>query len=276
MVEQLLLQGEEPLIVLQLRGAWVWHLVDCQSSGGWTFYQYFFWDWGLAALCGLLPWPPWWLERVLCQLCWSPQCREEGGENPCSVSVWQTLSTWSVLWLSRLRPWRFLQYMRSCIHLPYTPSGRLDPSFGCWRSCPLGASALISGCWLLWNILVLVCTWRFSWKIHLILENMVLKCRNVIVSHSLFQDELVDLVSPTSPAGWSSTVDSCCSGAPCWGALFPWLEFQGLNRHSQLYPLKLLQQLSWLRQGDWSWSPNIRLCGLAFCRLLPLCLLLEV
>ena len=139
MVGQLLLQGEEPLIVLQLRGAWVWHLVDCQSSGGWTFYQYFFWDWGLAALCGLLPWPPWWLERVLCQLCWSPQCREEGGENPCSVSVWQTLSTWSVLWLSRLRPWRFLQYMRSCIHLPYTPSGRLDPfiwlleilSFGC-------------------------------------------------------------------------------------------------------------------------------------------------
>ena len=90
----------------------------------------------------------WWLEKVLCQLCWSPQWKEEGDGNPCSVSVWQMLSTWSVLWLSRLEPWRFLQYMRSYIHLLYTPSDRLDPSFGHWRSCPLGASALTSGCWL--------------------------------------------------------------------------------------------------------------------------------
>ena len=44
--------------------------------------------------------------------------------------------------------------MKSYIHLPYTPSGRPDPSFGRWRSCPLGASAWISGCWLLWNTLV--------------------------------------------------------------------------------------------------------------------------
>ena len=78
--------------------------------------------------------------------------------------------------------------MRSYIHLPYTPSGRLDPSFGHWRSCPLGASAWISGCWLLWNILVLACTWRFSWRIHSILGNKVLRCRNISVSHSLSQD----------------------------------------------------------------------------------------
>ena len=155
-------------------------------------------------------------------------------------------------------------------------SDRLDPSFGCWRSCPLGASALISGCWLLWNILVLVCTWRSSWRIHSILGNKVLRCKNVSVSHSLSQDELEDLVFPFSLAGWSSTVDSCCSGILCWGDLFLWLEFQGLNRHSQLYPLKLLAQFFWPRQDDWSWSLNICLCELAFCRLLPLCFLLEV
>ena len=67
--------------------------------------------------------------------------------------------------------------MRSYTHLPYTPSGRLDPSFDRWRSCPLGVSTWISRCWLLWSTLVLACIWRSSWRIHSVLGNKALKCR---------------------------------------------------------------------------------------------------
>ena len=63
-----------------------------------------------------------------------------------------------------------LQYMRSYIHLPYTPSGRLDPSFGHWRSCPLGCISMDFRVLTPLKHLVLACTWRFSWRIHSILE----------------------------------------------------------------------------------------------------------
>ena len=112
-------------------------------------------------------------------------------------------------------------------------SGRLDLSFGRWRLCPLGASAWILRCWLPWNRPVLACTWRFSCRIHSTLGNKVLRCRITSLSHSLFQGELEGLVYPTFLTVWSSTVGSCCSGALYWGALFPWLEYQDLNRHSQ-------------------------------------------
>ena len=36
-------------------------------------------------------------------------------------------------------------------HLPCIPSGRLNPSFGRWRFCPLGPLAGIWECWPLWN-----------------------------------------------------------------------------------------------------------------------------
>ena len=40
----------------------------------------------------------------------------------------------------------------------------------------------------------------FLERFTLILENKVLRCRNISVSHSLFQDELVDLASPNFPS----------------------------------------------------------------------------
>ena len=71
-------------------------------------------------------------------------------------------------------------------------------------------------------------------------------------------------------------MDNCCSRAPCWGVPSLWLEYQDLNRHSQLYPLKLLPQLFWLRQGDWNGSPGTCLCVWVFCILQQQYLLLGV
>ena len=70
-------------------------------------------------------------------------------------------------------------------HLLCIPSDRLSPSSGHWEPCLLGAWAWISGCWLLWSIPVLVCTWRSFWRIHLILGSRVPRCRSVSVSHYL-------------------------------------------------------------------------------------------
>ena len=121
-----------------------------------------------------------------------------------------------------------------------------------------------------------MCTWRSSCRTHLTLGNKELRCRITSLSHSLFQGGLEDLVYPISLAGWSSTVGSCCSKALCWGAPFLWLEYQDLNRHSQLYPLKLLPQLFLPRQGDWNGSPDTCQCVWVFCILQPLYPLLGV
>ena len=46
---------------------------------------------GSSHLMWIASLPPGWFGRVLCQLCWSHQLREEGDGNPCSVSVWLML-----------------------------------------------------------------------------------------------------------------------------------------------------------------------------------------
>ena len=165
MVEQFHLQGEEPLIVLPLKGCLGLAPSRLSKQWGWTFYQYFCWDWGSShlmwiAFLGLSGDLRGFLVNYVEVIDWGKKVMEilavfQYGRC-CRLGVFFDSLTQS--------PWRFLQYRRSCIHLPYTPSGRLDPSFGHWRSCPLGASAWISGCWLLWNTRVLECTWKIFLK----------------------------------------------------------------------------------------------------------------